>query len=218
MEIGSKLKNARNDSGLTQEQAAEAIGVSRQTISNWENNKSYPDIISVIKMSDIYSVSLDHLLKEEKSMNQTYQEFLEESTNTVNAKQRLEKIILFSTYFLVWTIAMVIFWQVKGPVTFECDVVFRWILLPSVLLVMTIFIAKNNYWGKGNWFSVPVAAITYLTVPYTRFMEESGNATYTFRFPNFGYMLIGIIVAVCGICIGSLIRSRGNAFPGGGKK
>lgn len=100
MEIGSKLKNARNDKGLTQEQAAEICGVSRQTISNWENNKSYPDIISVIKMSDAYSVSLDHLLKEERSMNETYQAFLEESTNTVKAKQRLEKIILYSTYFL----------------------------------------------------------------------------------------------------------------------
>lgn len=203
MEIGSKLKNARNNSRLTQEQVAEILGVSRQTISNWENDKSYPDIISVIKMSDIYSVSLDHLLKEEESMKQTYQEFLEESTNTVKAKRRLEKTILFSTYFLVWTVAMVIFWQVKGPMTFECDVVFRWILLPFVLLVTTIFIAKNNYWGKGNWFSVLVAAITYLTVPYTRFMEESGNVTYTFRFPNLGYMLIGILVAVCGICIGS---------------
>lgn len=53
MEIGSKLKNARNENGLTQEQAAELLGVSRQTISNWENNKSYPDIISVIKMSDL---------------------------------------------------------------------------------------------------------------------------------------------------------------------
>lgn len=203
MEIGSKLKNARNNSRLTQEQAAEVLGVSRQTISNWESNKTYPDIISVIKMSDIYSVSLDHLLKEEKSMKQTYQEFLEESTNTVKAKRRLEKIILFSTYFLVWTIATVIFWLARGSMTFECDVVLRWILLPLALLVTTIFIAKNNYWGKGNWFSVPAAAITFLTVPYTRITQESGYVTYTFRFPNFGYMLIGIIVAVCGICVGS---------------
>ena len=43
MEIGSKLKNARNGKGITQEQAAELLGVSRQTISNWENNKSYLD-------------------------------------------------------------------------------------------------------------------------------------------------------------------------------
>ena len=54
MDIGSKIKNARVRANLTQEQAAEALGVSRQTMSNWENEKTYPDIISVIKMSDLY--------------------------------------------------------------------------------------------------------------------------------------------------------------------
>lgn len=44
MEIGSKIKKSRIDAKLTQEQAAEALGISRQTISNWENEKSYPDI------------------------------------------------------------------------------------------------------------------------------------------------------------------------------
>lgn len=45
MEIGSKIKKSRIDAKLTQEQAAEALGISRQTISNWENEKSYPDIV-----------------------------------------------------------------------------------------------------------------------------------------------------------------------------
>ena len=46
-DIGSKIKAARLEKKLTQEQVAEILGVSRQTISNWENEKSYPDIISV---------------------------------------------------------------------------------------------------------------------------------------------------------------------------
>jgi len=208
MEIGSKLKNARNEKGITQEQAAELLGVSRQTISNWENNKSYPDIISVIKMSDIYSISLDHLLKEDKSMNQTYQEFLEESTNTVKAKRNLGKIILISTYFIIWVVAMLVFWKTTGPMTSELDIVFRWILLPVFLLVSTIAVAKNDYWGKGNWFCVIGAAITFLTVPYTEYVEEMGTATFTFLFPNFRYMVVGIIVSICGIVIGKLRRKR----------
>ena len=65
-DIGSKIKAARLEKKLTQEQVAEILGVSRQTISNWENEKSYPDIISVIKMSDCYEVSLDYLQQEEK--------------------------------------------------------------------------------------------------------------------------------------------------------
>ena len=67
-DIGSKIKAARLEKKLTQEQVAEILGVSRQTISNWENEKSYPDIISVIKMSDCYEVSLDYLLKGEQKM------------------------------------------------------------------------------------------------------------------------------------------------------
>lgn len=47
VEIGSKIKKSRIDAKLTQEQAAEALGISRQTISNWENEKSYPDIVAV---------------------------------------------------------------------------------------------------------------------------------------------------------------------------
>ena len=149
MEIGSKLKNARNEKGITQEQAAELLDVSRQTISNWENNKSYPDIVSVIKMSDIYSVSLDHLLKEEKSMKQTYQEFLEESTDTVKAKRNLGKTILLSAYFILWAAAMIIVWQTNGYTTLKFDLVFRWLILPLFLLVSTVSVAKNDYWGKG---------------------------------------------------------------------
>lgn len=208
MEIGSKLKNARNEKGITQEQAVELLDVSRQTISNWENNKSYPDIISVIKMSDIYSVSLDHLLKEEKSMKQTYREFLEESTNTVKAKRDLGKIVLFSTYFIVWVAAMIVLWQTKGFAASGLDIIFRWILLPLLLLVSTVTVAKNDYWGNGNWFCVIGAAITFLTVPYTAFAEEMGTATFTFRFPNLMYMVVGIIVSICGIGIGTLWKKK----------
>jgi len=210
MEIGCKLKNARNEKGITQEQAAELLDVSRQTISNWENNKSYPDIISVIKMSDIYSISLDHLLKEEKSMNQTYQEFLEESTDTVKAKRNLGKTILLSAYFILWAAAMIIVWQTNGYTTLKFDLVFRWLILPLFLLVSTVSVAKNDYWGKGNWLSVIAAAITFLTVPYTQYVEDltAGTATFTFRFPNFTYMVVGIIISICGIGIGTLWRKK----------
>lgn len=44
-------------SGFTQEMVAEKINVSRQTISNWENEKSYPDIISVIELSSLYRLA-----------------------------------------------------------------------------------------------------------------------------------------------------------------
>ena len=85
MEIGKKLKKARVQSGLTQENVAEKINVSRQAISNWENEKSYPDIISVIELSNLYSISLDDLLKGDEKMI----EHLEESTNVVKSNQKM---------------------------------------------------------------------------------------------------------------------------------
>lgn len=85
MEIGKKLKEARMRTKMTQEQVAEALFVSRQTISNWENERSFPDIASVVKLSDLFSVSLDELLKGDNEML----EHLEESTNVVRSNRKL---------------------------------------------------------------------------------------------------------------------------------
>lgn len=96
MEIGKKLKNARLQKGFTQEAVAEKIQVSRQTISNWENEKSYPDIVSVVNLSNLYDISLDELLKEDKHML----EHLEESTNIVRSNKRLAVTVIINIVFL----------------------------------------------------------------------------------------------------------------------
>ena len=102
MEIGKKLKNARMEAGLTQEKAAEETGVSRQTISNWENEKSYPDIISVIALSDLYSVSLDELLKGDQKMT----EHLAESTDVVKSNKKLTGAIILNIVLMILLIAL----------------------------------------------------------------------------------------------------------------
>lgn len=85
MEIGRKLKEARQMRGLTQENVAEKLNVSRQTISNWETEKFYPDILYVLQLSDLYQVSLDELLKGDERMIQ----HLENSTNVVKSNQKI---------------------------------------------------------------------------------------------------------------------------------
>ena len=106
MNIGTKIKTARVETGLTQEKADEILGVSRQTVSNKKKKKSYPDIVSVIKMSDIYNVSLDKLLKEDTAVNgSNYLDYLENSTNTVKSKTKLSKIVLFSVYIFIWAVS-----------------------------------------------------------------------------------------------------------------
>ena len=80
-----RLKEARIESGYTQEQIAEQLDVSRQTISSWENGRTFPDIVSVVSLSDIYDVSLDVLIKGDEKML----EHLEESTNIVKSNKKL---------------------------------------------------------------------------------------------------------------------------------
>ena len=85
MEIGKKLKEAHQISGLTQENVAEKLNVSRQTVSNLETEKFYPDILYVLQLSDLYQVSLDELLKGDEHMIQ----HLEDSTNTVKSNRKI---------------------------------------------------------------------------------------------------------------------------------
>ena len=63
MEIGEQIKKYRTEMGLSQDKLAEKIFVSRQTISNWENNKNYPDVKSLLLLSCLFNVSLDMLVK-----------------------------------------------------------------------------------------------------------------------------------------------------------
>ena len=63
MELGKQIKKHRNELEISQEKLAEKIYVSRQSVSNWENDKNYPDINSLIRLSEVFHVSLDILIK-----------------------------------------------------------------------------------------------------------------------------------------------------------
>lgn len=63
MELGKQIRMYRLENKLSQEELADRIYVSRQTISNWENDKNYPDINSLVFLSEVFKVSLDKLIK-----------------------------------------------------------------------------------------------------------------------------------------------------------
>lgn len=74
MEVGQRLKARRNELNFTQDHVAEELGITRQTMSNWENGRSYPDIERIIRLSEIYQLSLDELLKGDREMVKHLQE------------------------------------------------------------------------------------------------------------------------------------------------
>lgn len=74
MKLGQKLKEARLNAGLKQEELAHQLGVSRQTISSWENDRSYPDLGSAVKLSSLYGISMDQMLKDDDSVIKAFED------------------------------------------------------------------------------------------------------------------------------------------------
>ena len=71
MNIGNQILNIRKEKQLTQEEFGRLFHVTRQTVSNWENGKSYPDLQILVSMSNQFDISLDTLLKEDSKMVQS---------------------------------------------------------------------------------------------------------------------------------------------------
>lgn len=116
MNVGKQIKKYRTEANLSQEELADKIFVSRQTISNWENDKNYPDIKSLVLMSEVFRVSLDYLIKGdlEKMMKeidrQEYTQFQKDST-------------IFTVLFIVLLIVpvpLVMFWKWFGMALYLC--------------------------------------------------------------------------------------------------
>ncbi|MBQ8727538.1 MAG: helix-turn-helix transcriptional regulator [Oscillospiraceae bacterium] len=204
MEISALIKKSRNESGLTQEQAAESLGVSRQTISNWENGKSYPDIISVIKMSDLYSVSLDYLLKEETSLNGTYKEYLEESTNTVKSKERLAKVILIIGTLLIWTLCSLAPMYIQNIRLAQI----AYDIIPITFFFSSAIIGTRDYFGKFKWISVLVFALMYFFVGTVDEFEMNNQVYRQVIWWDPINLFIGASLSIAGITIGTLIRKK----------
>lgn len=73
MQFGEHIKEQRKIKNMTQEDVAKHLHVSRKTISSWENENSYPDIKSLVKISNLYQISLDTLLNEDSGLKEYLQ-------------------------------------------------------------------------------------------------------------------------------------------------
>jgi transcriptional regulator with XRE-family HTH domain len=208
MEIGSKIRQSRKEAKITQEQAAEALGVSRQTISNWENEKSYPDIISVLKMSDLYNVSLDYLLKGESAMN-SYVDYLDESTNVVKSRKKFSKLILILSYLVIWAVAVIVFWCFTGEEdAMGYSLMFLWIILPAATFVVSLLISRNNFWGRYKWLGSAGFGFVYMLGEYATF-SMANNATFgRVNAPDLSMMAAGTVISLMGMGIGHLLHMK----------
>lgn len=89
MDLGNNLFHARKRRGFSQEDVAQRLGVSRQTVSKWETGETVPDIRQSKKMAALYNISLDELIDFDLDIREI-QETIERTSRETEAKDRLE--------------------------------------------------------------------------------------------------------------------------------
>lgn len=97
MDLGSTIKKIRTKYGLSQDQMAEKLHVTRQTVSNWENNKHYPDLATLIRISEDFAVPLDDMVKSDE-------EYVRETDKVRRKLNKLQKVLLGLGAFLLATL------------------------------------------------------------------------------------------------------------------
>lgn len=100
MTFGERLYELRNKNNLSQEDLAEVLDVSRQSISKWENDKAYPEMTRLLFMSDYFDVSLDYLMRGIKKENNEEKVTADDADKNSNDKYKTKNILLVWNNFL----------------------------------------------------------------------------------------------------------------------
>lgn len=100
MTFGERLYELRNKNNLSQEELAEVLDVSRQSISKWENDKAYPEMTRLLFMSDYFDVSLDYLMRGIKKENNEEKVTADDADKNSNDKYKTKNILLVWNNFL----------------------------------------------------------------------------------------------------------------------
>ena len=142
MNLGEKIYELRTKKNLSQGDLADRLDVSRQSVSKWENNTAVPDLDKLIKICDIFEISLDELTGREKHKSKPINkiEEIKEIKNNLTQKQRIT-IALFGILFI-------------------CAVIFPVFLLPLFVCGIIYLTVKKNPWYWCLWvFFLPLLFI-----------------------------------------------------------
>ena len=202
MSIGRRLYQARVASGLTQEQAAEKLCVSRQTISNWENDKTVPDVVMAQRITAAYGIQMNTLFMDEASMNAQY-ENSSRPISTRTGKERLRVVLL--SYLCVWLGCILFFWifaQGGGFAAFYAIFIY-YIIFHSASAVFAFLFGLLKTDMKSLFYLLLIFGLAHLLLPYFTFSVASGN-TDNFDFPSF---CMGLFLGFAGMLLGVLVRT-----------
>ena len=109
MPLGDKLSNLRKENNYTQEQLADVLGVSRQSVSKWESNLACPETDKLIRMSEMFHCSLDYLLKDGEETDSIQQDDSENTfTKSWILKNKKKWMIAIDVILLILAIATIL--------------------------------------------------------------------------------------------------------------
>ena len=131
MNLGERIYELRNEKNLSQGDLADALDVSRQSVSKWENNMAVPDLDKLIKLCDIFEISLDELTGREK---------IEKSVNSaINQKSAVEPNKIAGYVLLGTTVLGAIITLVTAPPAI-------YLCLPLLICTIICFRVKKHTW------------------------------------------------------------------------
>ena len=194
MEIGSQIKKLRNALGLSQEELAEKIYVTRQTISNWENEKNYPDIHSLLALSSIFEISLDQLIKGDIEIMK--QEISKEEVRRFNRMGRLFAVLFFASIIIF--VPLVVFLKIPGIII--------WAIFYMVTLVVAFRVEKLKKSNDIHTYKEIVAFSEGKTLDEIQKQREIGKRPYQTALKLLAGGCIGAVIAAIAIIALSAIK------------
>ncbi|BEI48747.1 helix-turn-helix domain-containing protein [Lactiplantibacillus plantarum] len=149
MRFSEKLKACRKNAHLTQSQVAEQLHVSRKTISGWENDHSFPDVTSLIRLGDIYNIPLDDLLRDDRLLKH-----YDDADKVLSKSNRRMHVTYFLNSFLL----------ILGYVDYMRPFGMRMVLIPILILVNSlVLLASFTDWQRFNSKKLRISiVITFL--------------------------------------------------------
>lgn len=170
--------------------------------SHEQNAEDAKNPVSVLKMSDLYGVSLDYLLNGDSPMK-NYLDYIEESTNVVKSKVKLSKLILILSYLVIWAFNIMVSWFFSAESISEAQAgAFQWLVLPVATIVISLLIGKNDFWGKRKWFAPIGFGLMFLLSIYASYGMRENSIFNQIDLQTITFFFIGAIASVIGIVLG----------------
>ena len=108
MNLGERLFELRKAKSLTQDEVAEKLNVTRQTVSKWETNQSTPDFDKIVPISELFEIGVEELLTGKKEEKQKKEEVQEEKVITKQeAKEKSAKVVSGSIFIYILAVALI---------------------------------------------------------------------------------------------------------------